>query len=77
MTWESLYADLGQPVEATVIQRFPGTKGTIRHSAVRILGRVGGTDSLPVLAAATAGADSELRVLLEQAQKSIRARLGQ
>ncbi|MES2923449.1 MAG: hypothetical protein V4819_17980 [Verrucomicrobiota bacterium] len=77
LTWESLYADFGQPIEATVIQRFPGTKGTIRYSAVRILGRVGGADSLPVLAAAAPGGDSELRVLLEQAQKSIRTRLGQ
>jgi len=76
-TWESLYAGLGQPIEATVIQRFPGTKGTLRYSAVRILGRVGGADSLPVLAAAATGADSELRVLLEQAQKAIRTRLGQ
>ncbi len=76
-TWESHYGDLGQPAEATVIQRLPGTKGTIRYSAVRILGRVGGADSLSVLAAAEAGADSELRVLLEQSQKSIRARLGQ
>ncbi len=75
MTWESLYGDLGQPVEATVIQSFAGTKGIIRYSAVRILGRVGGTDSLPVLATAATGADSELRVLLEQAQKAIRTRL--
>lgn len=77
MTWESLYGDFGQPAEASVIQRFPGTKGTIRYSAVRILGRVGGADSLPVLAAAATGTDSELRVLVEQAQKSIRTRLGQ
>ena len=77
MNWESHYGDLGQPIEATVLRRFPGTKGTIRYSAVRILGRVGGTDSLAVLAAATGGADSELKVLLEQAQKSIRGRLGQ
>lgn len=76
MAWESLYADLGQPAEATVIRRFPETKGTIRYSAVRILGRVGGADSLPLLAAAGAGADPELKVLLEQAQRSIRGRLG-
>lgn len=77
MTWESLYGDLGQPIEATVIGRFPGTKGIIRYSAVRILGRVGGIDSLEVLDAAAGAADSELRVLIEQARKSIRGRLGQ
>jgi len=75
MAWESLYADLGQTIEATVIHRFPETKGTIRYSAARILGRVGGVDSLPVLAAAASDADPELKVLLEQAQKSIRGRL--
>jgi hypothetical protein len=66
---------MGQSIESAVIRRFPETKGTIRHSAVRILGRVGGADSLPILAAEVPGADSELRVLLDQAQKSIRARL--
>lgn len=75
MPWESLYGDMGQSIESTLIRRFPETKGTIRHSAVRILGRVGGADSLPILAAEVPGADSELRVLLEQAQKSIRGRL--
>ena len=74
MDWESLYGDLGQPAEATVIKRFADTKGTVRYSAVRILGRVGGADSLPVLAAAATGGDSELRVLVEQAQNSIRTR---
>lgn len=77
MAWESLYSDLGPLVEPVVIRRFSETKGTIRYSAVRILGRVGGTDSLPILAAAVPGADSELRILLDQAQKSIRSRLGQ
>jgi hypothetical protein len=75
MPWESIYGDMGQAIEPTVIRRFPETKGTIRHSAVRLLGRVGGADSLPILAAEVPGSDSELRVLLDQAQKSIRARL--
>jgi len=77
MTWESLYGDLGQSTEARVIGRFEQSTGITRYSAVRILGRVGGIDSLPVLANAATGGDSELRVLLEQAQKSIRTRLGQ
>ncbi|HEX7261199.1 MAG TPA: hypothetical protein VF258_05235 [Luteolibacter sp.] len=74
-TWESLYADLGQPVEAKVIARFPKLEGTVRHSAVRILGQVGGDDSLKVLAEAVAGAGPEMRVLIEQARKSIGERL--
>ncbi len=75
MAWESLYGDLGQLIESTVIRRLPETKGTVRHSAVRLLGRVGGTDSLPILATEVPGSDSELRVLLDQAQKSIRTRI--
>jgi len=39
-TWESIYADLGQPIESKVIARFPKLEGTVRHSAVRILGRM-------------------------------------
>lgn len=77
MAWESLYGDLGQPVETTVIQRFAETKGITRYSAVRILGRVGAADSLPVLASTATDADPELKVLVEQAQKSIRTRPGQ
>ena len=77
IAWESLYGELGQPIEATVIERFTDTKGNLRYSAVRILGRVGGADSLPVLVAASTDADPEMKVLVGQAQKSIRTRLGQ
>ncbi len=77
MAWESVYADVGRAAEPGLIKRFPETEGTIRYSAVRLLGRVGGTDSLPVLKAAGAKADPELKVLLEQAEKSILSRAGQ
>ncbi len=77
MAWESLYADFGSAIEATVLRRFPETTGTVRYSAVRILGRVGKVDSLSVLNAEISVGDSELRVLIEQAKKSIRARIGQ
>lgn len=75
--WESLYADLGPPIEATVIQRFPETQGMTRHSAVRVLGRVGSAESLPVLANAAGRADAELKILLDKAETSIRTRIGQ
>lgn len=77
MAWESLYTDLGEPIEETVLRRFPETTGTIRYSAVRILGRVGGASSLPVLTEAMSGKDPELKVLIEQSKKSIAARLGE
>ena len=75
--WESIYQDVGRPAEATLIRRLPQTEGTTRFSAIRILGRVGGTDSLPVLKSITVGTDPELKVIVEQAQKSILARDGQ
>ncbi len=72
--WESLYGDMGPLAEATLIRRFPATEGRIRHSAVRLLGRVGGPGSVPLLEAAAADADSELKVLIRNALVSIRGR---
>jgi hypothetical protein len=75
--WESLYGDLGPAAEATLIRRFPEAEGMLRQSVVRLLGRVGGADSLPLLDAAATGANAELKVLLEKSSASIRSRLGQ
>lgn len=74
--WEALFGDMGQSIEPTLIKRFPQTSGTLRYSAIRLLGRTGGEDSLPVLASVPAGADPELKVILQQAVKSINDRLG-
>jgi hypothetical protein len=74
--WESMYGDFGSLAEVTMLQRFPKTSGIQRHSAVRILGRVGGKDSLPVITAAEAGANTELRIIIDQAKKAITGRLG-
>lgn len=74
-TWEQYYADMGPPIETTLIRRLPQTTGGMRKSIVRMLGKVGGDDSLPVLEAAREGADAELRSRIETAEKSIRARL--
>jgi hypothetical protein len=74
--WESLYGDVGNEAEATLIRRVGAADGALRQSIVRLLGRVGGADSLPVLEAARAGADSELRVLIEKSTAAIRGRIG-
>lgn len=74
-SWERLYGDVGLAAETKILQRFPHTEGSLQFSAVRLLGRVGGAASLPVLEAAKSGANPELSVLLDQAQKSIRERL--
>jgi hypothetical protein len=72
--WESLYTEVGRPAEAAILKRFPETDGALRHSAVRVLGRVGGEESLPVLESARNEADPELNVLIEKAVASIRER---
>jgi hypothetical protein len=77
MIWETIYGNFGRPVEATLIRRLPTVTGIVRYSAIRLLGRVGGADSLPALAAVAPGNDPELKVLLGQARKSIEVRLGQ
>lgn len=76
MAWETIYGDMGRAAEESIIRRFPRTEGTIRYSAVRLLGRVGGSDSLSVMAAAAGSADRELKILIENAQNSIRSREG-
>ena len=76
VAWETLYGDVGEAAEATLIRRMPEAEGALRQSLVRLLGRVGGADSLPLLDAALAGADAELKVLIEKASAAIRKRLG-
>ena len=72
--WERHYGDLGPAAEAAIIDGFARTEGSLRHSAVRILERAGGADSLPVLEAAAEGADTELEVLIAKARKAIEER---
>lgn len=74
--WEALYAEMGVLAETRLIERFKETEGHVRFSAVRILGKVGGEKSLAVLDAAKEDGNTELKILIEQAQRSIRERLG-
>lgn len=75
--WEAIYAEVGPSAEAPLLRRFPNTDGMLRQSAVRLLGQVGGEDSLQVLEASVSGADPELKVLLGKSIDSIRTRAGQ
>jgi predicted Zn finger-like uncharacterized protein len=75
VAWESLYGDVGEAAEATLIRRMPDADGALRQSLVRLLGQVGGADSLPLLEDALAGADAELKVLIEKASAAIRKRI--
>lgn len=75
--WESFIAAVGEPAEATAIELFLSATGSHRHSAVRLLGLVGATNSLRVLNETKAGDDPELGVLLENSIRAIRARQSQ
>jgi len=74
--WEALYADLGNVAEATLIRRFPDARGGRMQSIVRLLGEVGGEDSLLLLKAALPDANAELKVLIKNAMDSIGVRIG-
>ena len=74
--WEALYGEAGPAAEATLLSRLANSEGMSRQSAVRLLGRVGGAESLPLLEAAGVDANPELKVLLAKAAASIRGRLG-
>jgi hypothetical protein len=74
--WESLYAEVGPPAEQALLRRLPTAEGSLRHSLVRLLGRVGGAASLPALQAGLPDANPELRVLLENSITAIRSRAG-
>jgi hypothetical protein len=74
--WSDEYANFGSAVEPLVIRRFPSTDGVLRRSAVQMLGRVGGRDSLPVLEAAKQDApNAELRAQIAQSISQINERI--
>ncbi len=75
--WERYLIELGPPVEAKLIAKFSQLSGNFRGSAVHVLGKVGGSDSLELLKSAREGAGQELLVRIETAEKEIHQRLGQ
>lgn len=72
--WERHFADFGPMIEPLVIKRLPELTASMKHSAGRLLGMVGTSASLPVLEAAKEKADPEMRVIIENSERSIRER---
>ena len=73
--WEPHYADFGPVAEASVLEVFPKLEGTVLRSAARVLEKVGGNDSIPVLEKARAASnDPELHVQIDSAIKVIKSR---
>lgn len=74
--WEQLYGEVGPEIEPLIMARFKSASMPLKHSAMRLLARVGGKASLPLIQSAREGADSEMRVLIERAETAIRGRSG-
>jgi hypothetical protein len=74
--WELLYSRVGITAEPLLIRRFSESSGMLKQSTVRLLGRVGGQDSLMLLESASGEPDRELGALIEQSLAAIRQRLG-
>ena len=73
--WEQAYRGLGAAAETALLRRLPTAESPHRDSAVRILGSVGGPDSLPVLQSMLPADNPELAVLVEKTIEAIRKRI--
>lgn len=76
-SWEQIYGKLGEPARGPMLAALAEENISIRDSAVRILGRVGNTASIPILEALKNGKDSELDLNITRAIAHIRERKGQ
>jgi hypothetical protein len=74
--WEQLYGELGPGIEPLILARLDTESMILRHSAMRLLARIGSEQSLPRIRSLRAGADTELKVLIDRAEAAIRQRGG-
>jgi hypothetical protein len=76
--WESLYADVGPSAESVLLVHVGIKDDGLRRSLVRILGKVGGSDSQQALESMKATAtEPELKILIDNSLAAIRARISQ
>ena len=76
--WESLYADVGPSAEPVLLVHVGIKDDGLRRSLVRILGKVGGSDSQQALESMKATAtEPELKILIDNSLAAIRARISQ
>lgn len=75
-SWEQYYGELGPAIEPLVLSHLENGSIMLRHSAVRLLARVGTPASLPKIEALRPGAATELRVLIDRAVAAISQRGG-
>jgi hypothetical protein len=76
--WESLYADVGPSAEPALLVHVGINDDGLRRSLVRILGKVGGSDSQQALESMRVTAtEPELKILINNSLAAIRARTSQ
>jgi hypothetical protein len=76
--WESLYADVGPAAEKVLLKHVSINDYGRRRSLVRILGKVGGKDSLQELESMKASStEPELSILIDNSLTAIRSRISQ
>lgn len=77
-TWESLYADVGPTAERGLLMHVGVNDEGLRRSLVRILGKVGGNDSMRALESMKATAtEPELKILIDNSLAAIGSRISQ
>jgi hypothetical protein len=74
LVWEKHLVGFGSPIESGVLEQHSADKPALRQSAIRLLGRIGTTASLPALRELANSEDAEIRVLAERAIAEISER---
>lgn len=72
--WESHYVEFGPEIEPGVLEQLDSDNAPLRHSAIRLLGRIGTESGLPTLRKLIDSEDPEVRVLAERAVNAITER---
>lgn len=73
-SWETLYVEMGSPIEDSVLKRFKEGSPTLKVSAATLLAKVGTEKSLPALREAKESAKSEMAVVVGRAIEAIEGR---
>jgi hypothetical protein len=72
--WESLYSEMGAPIEDWVVKHFVDGSPILKISAARLLTKVGTAKSLPALRKEKEGSRSEMAVVVGRAIDAIESR---
>ncbi len=72
--WDQHMVNMGSDIEPVLLEKLDSEQAPLKRSAIRMLGQIGTTASLPRLRELTGSEDPEVRVLAERAISGISAR---